>query len=348
MNIQRILRGIAVFGMAGVLAFTGCDKDKNKDGQQGKGGDGGGGGTPAKPRQVHKAPAGAQLKLAFVTNNPSEFWKIAAAGIKKYEQEANVKVDVKMPPNGQAEEQMQILENLVSQGYHGIAVSVIAPKDEVSAINKAAKQTNVITHDSDAAGSNRLVYIGTNNIEAGRALGSEIKKLLPNGGKIAVFVGTLGADNARQRLDGIKQAIAGANITIVAEKEDQTDRAKARANVESVINAFPDVNVMVGLWSYNGPAIASAIEAANKKGTIKAAVFDEEDGTLNGIDSGTIQVSVVQKPFQFGYQSAKLLHQLATQGEAALPKDDAIDTGVQVISKDNVKQFRQELTDMKK
>src|SRR5260221_2726877 len=102
-------------------------------------------------------------KFAFVTNNASEFWKIAAAGVRKYEKEAGVTVDIKMPPNGKVEEQNQILEDLVSQGYSGIAVSVIAPDDQVAAINNASAKVNVITFDSDADKSNRLAYIGTNN-----------------------------------------------------------------------------------------------------------------------------------------------------------------------------------------
>src|SRR5690349_10315659 len=79
-----------------------------------------GGGTDARP----------VVKLAFVTNNASEFWKIAAAGVRKYEAEGRVQVDVKMPPNGTPEEQNQIIENLASQGYHAIAVSAVAPIDQ--------------------------------------------------------------------------------------------------------------------------------------------------------------------------------------------------------------------------
>ena len=79
--------------------------------------------------KIIKASDPNALKLAFVTNNASEFWKIAAAGVHKYEKEAGVQVDIKMPPNGKTEEQNGYLENLVSQGYNGIAVSVIAPAD---------------------------------------------------------------------------------------------------------------------------------------------------------------------------------------------------------------------------
>src|SRR5882762_1410429 len=233
------------------------------------------------------AGSGSNLKLAFVTNNASEFWKIAAAGVHKYEKEAGVQVDIKMPPNGTVQEQNQILENLVTQGYNGIAISAKAPKDQIAEINKAAAKTIVICHDSDAAKSNRKLYIGTNNFEAGKVLGAEIVKLLPKGGKMAVFVGTLSADNAAERLRGIEEAIKGKNIEIVAKKEDEADRVKARTNVEGVINGFSDINLLCGLWSYNGPAIAAAIEASGKKGKILAAVFDDEEGTLAGLEKGT-------------------------------------------------------------
>src|SRR5206468_4150207 len=125
------------------------------------------------------------LKLAFVTNNASEFWKIASNGVHKYENEAKVQVDIKMPSSGKVEEQNQIIENLVSQGYDAIAVSVIAPKDQVGVLNAAAAKTKVITFDSDAPDTNRLLYVGTINYEAGKRLGEEIVKLLPDGGKMA-------------------------------------------------------------------------------------------------------------------------------------------------------------------
>ena len=294
---------------------------------------------------------GKIVKLAFVTNNSSQFWKIAEAGLRKYEKEAKVQVDMKMPPNGTPEDQNQILQNLASQGYDGIAVSVIAPKDQLRILNEVAEKTNLITFDSDAAQSKRLLYIGTNNFAAGQALGERIVKILPDGGKIAVFVGSLSTDNASQRLGGIEAAIKGHKIEIVDKREDNTDRAKARSNVEDIINAHKDLSLVVGLWNYNGPAIAAAIEGLGKQGKVKAAVFDEDDATLDAIKSGTIEATVVQKPFQFGYMSAKWMHDLATknaEAKKALPPNGVIDTGVTVIDKGNVESFRAELTAMKK
>jgi ribose transport system substrate-binding protein len=320
-----------------VSIMVGCKKEESTPG--------GGGG--AATTTASGSGSGKPVQLAFVTNNPSDFWKIAAAGVRKFEKESGVTVDIKMPPNGKVEEQNQILEDLVSQGYSGIAVSVIAPDDQVAAVNKAAAKCNLICFDSDAPKSNRLVYIGTNNFEAGKALGEQIVKLLPSGGKMAVFVGTFSADNAKQRLDGIKESIKGHNIDIVAQKEDGTDRNKARTNVEDVLNGYSDLNLVCGLWSYNGPAIVKAIDASGKKGKVLAAVFDEEDGTLDGIQSGTVSCTVVQKPFQFGYLSSKMLKDLADKGKAAVPNPPIVDTGVQVIDAHNVADFRKELTALK-
>src|SRR6185295_10959190 len=261
--------------------------------------------------------ANKAVKLAFVTIGAGEFWKIASAGVHAYEREAKVQVDIKMPPTAAAAEQNAYLEDLISQGYDAIAVSVIAPSDQVPILNKVAAKAKLITFDSDAPKSNRLLYIGTNNYEAGKVLGGEIVKLLPNGGKMAVFVGSLAADNAQQRFKGIEDVVKANKIEIVDKREDNTDRAKARSNVEDILNAHKDLSLVAGLYSYNGPAIASAIEALGKKGKVKAAAFDEEDGTLAGIGSDIIDCTAVQKPFQFGYLASKWMHELATKPETA-------------------------------
>jgi ribose transport system substrate-binding protein len=174
--------------------------------------------------------------------------------------------------------------------------------------------------------------------------------LLPPGGKVAVFVGTMSADNARERLRGVKDALGARGADVLQPKEDGKNDNTARTNVEQVLSGQADVKLLVGLWSYNGPAIADVLGNSARKGEVKAAVFDEEKGTLNAIESGLIACTVVQKPFQFGYQSSKVLHELALQGQPALPKEESIDTGVTVVTSaptsdktKNVKEFREEL-----
>lgn len=294
------------------------------------------------------AGGGKKFKLAFIINNASDFWTPAQAGLKKFTAETGVPVDYKIPASGKPEEQNAIIEDLVSQGYDGIAVSVVKPKDQILVLDKAAEKMFVICHDSDAPGSKRLAYIGTNNVEGGKMLGEQLKKIQPEGGKIAVFVGDFSADNASQRLKGIEEALKGSKFEILIKKEDGTDKAKARSNVEDVLNANPEITVLLGLWSYNPPAIEGAVKALNKTGKVTVAGFDAEEATLQGLESGAIKFTIVQKPFEFGYRSAHLLYDLCVKGKSALPANPNIDTGVDVIDAANVKAFRAKEAEMRK
>jgi ribose transport system substrate-binding protein len=304
-------------------------------------------GSASKSR-VRTLPEGTPLKLAFICNNASNFWLIAKKGVEKAEKELGLSVNFYQPPDpATPAKQNEFLETLVSQGYHGAAISPIAPDGQTPDLDKAAARLNLLTQDSDAPSSKRLAYVGTNNFEAGRELGKVIVRLLPNGGKVAVFVGTFSADNATQRLKGIEKELEGTKIQIVAKKEDNKDANRAMTNVEDVLNAMPDVNLLAGLWAYNAPKIAAALKA-RKGSTVIGVGFDEDDETLSAIEEGVLKATVVQKPFEFGYQSIKLLHALTTKGESELPKGGVVDTGIRLITKENVKDFRRELAEMRR
>ena len=150
-------------------------------------------------------------RLAFITNNAADFWTIARKGTEKADAELpDVTVEFRLG-DGTAAAQKRIVDDLLAKGVDGIAISPVDPANQTAMLNDAAKQALVFTHDSDAPDSKRECYVGTDNVAAGRQAGDLIKEALPQGGKIAVFVGKLDARNAQERLQGIKEAIAGAN-----------------------------------------------------------------------------------------------------------------------------------------
>src|SRR6185436_19898556 len=164
-------------------------------------------------------------KLAFVTNNASDFWTIARKGCEKADAELpNVTVEFKIPSDGTAAEQKRIVDDLLAKGVDGIAISPVDPVNQTQLINDVAKQTIVFTQDSDAPNSDRSCYVGTDNVAAGRQAGGLIKEALPQGGKIMVFVGNLDARNAQERLQGIKQTLEGSNVQILDTRTDNTER----------------------------------------------------------------------------------------------------------------------------
>src|SRR5438876_3559798 len=290
--------------------------------------------------------SGKKVKLAFVSNNASSFWTIARAGCDDAKKElGNVEVDFRIPSSGTAAEQRQILDDLVARGIDGIAVSPVDPANQTEFLNKIASQTLLICHDSDAPASKRVCYIGTDNTAAGVEAAKLIKEALPNGGKIMLFVGTLDAQNAKERFAGIKQELQGGKIEIIDVRTDETDRVRAQKNVEDTLVKYPDVACLVGLWSYNGPAIVHGVTSAGKAGQVKIVCFDEEEETLAAVAAGTIHATVVQQPYEFGKQAITKMARYVGGDKAALAGGKQIVPTVN-IKKENVAEFSARLKEL--
>jgi ribose transport system substrate-binding protein len=176
------------------------------------------------------APAGEKrLKLAFVTNNASNFWTIARRGTEEAAKTlGTVDVTFRMPATGSAGEQQQVLDDLMAAGVDGIAVSPVDPPNQTDALNRIAEKSLLITQDSDAPASKRVAYLGTDNVAAGVEAGKLIKEVLPNGGKIMLFVGKTDAQNAKERMQGIKQELTGSKVTIIDVRTDDADPVRAQ------------------------------------------------------------------------------------------------------------------------
>ncbi len=300
--------------------------------------------APANGGSNNPAPASKELKLAFVTNNASDYWTIARKGVEKADGELNdVKVEFKLPGEGTAAEQKRIIDDLTSTGVQGIAISPVDPDNQTQLINDTAKKTLVITQDSDAPSSDRALYIGTDNVAAGRQAGELVKEALPNGGKIMVFVGKSDARNAAERYQGLKEALQGSKVEIIDIRTDDTDRARAKTNAADTLVKYPDIAGMVGLWSYNGPAIYNAVKEGGKLDSVKIVCFDEEDETLAGVKDGGIFATVVQQPYEFGYQSVVLMSKILKGDKSVIPANKQINVPTLVVKKDTVEEFTKKI-----
>ena len=323
--------------LAGLLACTfaggGCHKDNDK--------------TTVVNTDSTATPnaAGGKTMLAFVTNNSSDYWTICRKGTEAAQKElGNVDVQFTMPADGTAATQKSQVDDLIAKGVKGIGISPVDPENMTPDINKWAAQIPVITSDSDAAKSTRLCYIGTDNHAAGIQAGGLIKSALPQGGKIMIFVGKKDAQNAHDRITGIQDALKGSNITVLDVRTDDADHARAKQNAADTLTSTPDLAGMVGIWSYNGPAIYSAVKEANKQGKVKVIAFDQEPDTMNGIKDGTITGTIVQQPYLFGKESVEMLAKLAKGDKSSIPASKLIIVPTQAITKDNIAKYEADQT----
>ncbi len=290
------------------------------------------------------AQAAEKKTLAFVVNGASDFWKAAEAGVKKAQTELpNYNLTFKYPEQSSAAIQTRLMDDLVAAGVSGIMVSAVDPKTMGDALNRIASQVALFTTDSDAPNSKRVAYIGSSNTDAGKQAGEIMLKALPNGGKCMGFVGLPGADNARERIEGVRDTIKGSKIELVDVRGDDIDQTRAKRNVEDTLTAHPEITCMVGFYSYNTPRIYEAVKEAGKLNKITIVGFDEDPITLGGVKEGTIAATVVQQPYEWGYQGMKDMAKYLEGDKSFVPANGLIIIPTKIIDKSNVDAFWAEL-----
>jgi ribose transport system substrate-binding protein len=280
-----------------------------------------------------------KIKVGVVTNCTDPFWDLCEAGAKKGAQDFDVEVLFRQPEKAfDASVQMQIVENFLQQNVKALAVSVINPKGQKKDLTRYASEVPLITMDNDAdEDTGRLCYVGVDNMEAGRAVGRLVKQALPNGGVIAMFIGSDISANGRARIDGVLAELATpeANGTdTVRTFNGKETRGRMYGNYflvdgEAKTDGGPDKNpqqypqtmlerlqnvpdvCMIGLYAYNPPAILTAVKANSMVGKVKIVGFDENPVTLRAIAAGEIEGTVVQDPYNYGYKSVEILAAVA-------------------------------------
>lgn len=290
-------------------------------------------------------PAKTKFTVAFIPNGSSDFWRIARQGCEKADAElADIEVKFQSPYSGTPKEQERIINELLRrEEADAIAISPIDPASQQQMLNHAAKRVPLITQDSDAPQSDRLFYLGADNQAAGRQAGELLKKALPQGGQVMVFVGKREVLNAQERFAGLQEALQGSKVEILDLLTDNNDQIKAKEHADATIQKHPDVAALVGLWSYNGPAILRAVQNAGRVGKIKIVCFDEAKETLDGIKDGAIFGSIAQQPFEYGYQAVQLLAKLLKGDKSVIPASKKVFVPTVVVQRQNLEEFRNKL-----
>lgn len=290
------------------------------------------------------AVADDKKTLVFVVNGASDFWKLAEAGVKKAQAELpNYDLQFKYPEQAAAAVQQRLMDDLVAAGVSAIMVSAVDPKSSTDALNRIGSQVPLFTTDSDAPDTNRIAYIGSSNTDAGRQAGEIALKALPDGGKCIGFVGLPGADNARERIEGMKAAIAGSKIELIDVRGDDIDMTRAKRNVEDALAANPDIDCMVGFYSYNPPRIYEVLKESGKLGEVTVIAFDEDPITLGGVREGSIAGTVVQQPYEWGYEGMKLMAKVLEGDNSVIPENKLVIVPTKIIDRGNVDAFEAEL-----
>ena len=278
-------------------------------------------------------------------NGASDFWKLAEAGVNKAQEELpDYDLQFKYPEQAAAAIQQRLMDDLVAAGADAIMVSAVDPKTSTEALNRVGGQVPLFTTDSDAPDSNRIAYIGSSNVELGKDAGNLMLQALPDGGQCIGFVGLPGADNARERIEGIKAAIAGSKVELVDVRGDDIDQTRAKRNVEDVARRQPR-HRLHGRHLF----VQHAAHLRGAEG-IRPARRDQGDRLRRGSDHARRRARGHDRghgraePVRVGLSGDEADGRSYLEGDkSGIPADELIIVPGQVIDQSNVDAFESEL-----
>jgi ribose transport system substrate-binding protein len=287
----------------------------------------------------------------IATNIGLPYWQSAHAGFARAAAEYGVTEDMRGPDTFTPAIEVDEFRAAVARKPAGILVSVADPSLMGPEINKAiAAGIPVITIDSDAPDSQRLYFIGTNNLEAGRLGGQRVAASLSGKGNV-VFFTMPGQPNLEERLKGYKDAFAnypGIKIVEVFDMKGESGTAMDKANEYMARTGASKINALICLEASAGKDVAEAFKRTKPQGTIIMAM-DVDQATLSLVKEGTIDATISQKPYTMALLGLKALDDLHHYPLKPLTRDfgsDAtspipafVDTGVSLVDKSNVDKF---------
>ncbi len=308
-------------------------------------------------------------RIIILINGESPYWDACRVGVGEAAKDFKL-ADAKLKavvesndntPQGQLEKLRQFASqtDIVAIGISPCDAANVAVADEMRNLKNRGIQ--IITIDSDVDRSKlrecRSAFVGTDNLAAGRELGKCLKGFRPEGGGYVTFVGRKGAQNAMDRIQGVGEG-AGNKWKQIDCMGDDVDRNVARENVRNAIsNHKQNLNALIGIWSYNAPAIVDVVKKdAEARKSHLVVTFDAEPLAIAGMGEGMIDAMVVQNPYEMGYQGVRLMHALVRKDEATIkqmlpnqgkPDGDLYDTGLKVVVPDGDARLKADMFDKK-
>ena len=278
-----------------------------------------------------------------------EYWKGCYKGFEAAGEMYGVKTIYAGAAEYDVNQAVTVFEQIIANKPAGIAVTCINPDAYIEPIKKAMEAgIPIVTFDADSPNSGRYSFLATGNKAAGAMAANYLASALGEKGDVAL-VTLPGQLNHEERTAGFVETIEAnyPNMKVVQVGNGGGEQTTAAAAASAILQANPSV---VGLFctdATSGVGAVAAITETNRT-DVKIVSFDTDKGTLDAIKDGKIAASIAQGTWNMGFWAFQMLFQLnhtlinPTEGWADKginPLPPYVDTGVNVVTKDNVDAF---------
>lgn len=266
-----------------------------------------------------------KIRIAVIAKSESsDFWHAVKKGVDTAATEYNVDVTFEGPENEEDYiTQNSMIERAAKNGTDVIVLSAINYYLSADIVNKAARNgVKIVTIDSAVDSSNVSLFIGTDNIAAGRAAGKAATDGFSHNSEI--YIGLVNyyesSDNGIQREKGFREYISNIpNARIVAGINVDSNTESAQEGAVSLLNDYPQINVLVGFNEWMTLGVGNAIKELSLSDKVIGVGFDTNTVSVGMVETGEMDALIVQNPFAMGY--------LGVMNAAKLAAGEAVDEG---------------------
>lgn len=284
------------------------------------------------------AQSSGGIQIALITmDSIDEHWiKLNNGAQDKAKELGGVSVNFSAPQVGKvdAAAQLQLIEDAITRKVDAIMLAPLHADALVPGIEKAkAAGIKVVLVDSGANTEAYDAFFFTDNGAAARTAADELAKVINGQGKVAIINAQAGAGTTMTRENEFKAQMASKypGVTIVGTQYSDGDATRALNIATDFMTANPD---LAGIYACNEGSTTGAgngIEQAGKAGKVRFVGFDWSANTKALVERGVLDASMVQNPYQMGYQGVQAAVDLV-QGKSVQRR---VDTGVTVANKGN-------------
>jgi len=287
---------------------------------------------------IWAADSKKKIKITLITmDSMDEHWlKVKAGAQAKANELGNIQLTFNAPPGKvDAAVQLQMVEDAITKRADVIMLAPLNKDALTPGVEKAKKAgIKVIIIDSSVSTPNYDAFFSTDNGAAARLAADNMAKAIGGKGKIAIVNAQAGSGTTMLRENEFKAQIASKypNITIVGTQYSDGDKTKALNQATDFMTANP---TLAGIYATNEGStvgVGNAVEQAKKTGIVKVVGFDWSADTKSLIQKDVLQATMVQNPYQMGYLGL----QAAVDVLAGKTVQKNVDTGVTVVTKDNM------------
>ena len=280
---------------------------------------------------------GSKIKIGFITKFPVDFYSIMVDAVKAWNKDnPNVEVIFAQGKSGTDDEgEIAAVQSMVSQGVKAIAITPTSPNVQGELQKAVDKGIKVVLVDNDIpAWNGKSSVVATDNLAGGKLAGQYLATNLKPGAKLAILQGVLGNPSLDARVTGMLDTL-GSAATVVAKLPTDCDQTKGLNAAQDILTAHPDVTAIYGAC---GPPVLGALQAIKSAGKsgITVVSFDASPGDVAAILAGNEAASVAQFPAKMGSLGAQTALD-AAMGKAVRTN---VDTGTEMVTKDNASQFQ--------